>query len=155
MKSKINLIILTIGKKPLIGLYNYKDNNLVEIIAITEQLSEGLPLAFKDIDQKYQIEKIAFVNGPGSFMAIKIGYIFLRTFEIVRQNIELLGNDGFYFNNNMPIKAINNLWFIKENSSIEIKKLDNIYESEFILPKIFKYSEYSKNIEPIYILNAI
>ncbi len=155
---KINLIILTISKKPSIGIYDFEQNNLIEIVLLNGQLSETLPIEFKKIHQKYSIKKIAFVNGPGSFMAIKIGYIFLRTFVIVHDEVELFGIDGFYFNKNSPIKAINNLWFVKNNNlSIEVKEYNSsiIEDSDFILPDLFIETDFSKNIEPIYILNAV
>jgi tRNA threonylcarbamoyladenosine biosynthesis protein TsaB len=85
-------------------------------------------------------------------MSIKLTYIFLKTLQIVK-NISIFAVDGFYFNQNSPIKALRNRFFVKENGTITIKKAKS--SNNFELPKKLFFKDFSKDIEPLYILNAV
>jgi len=132
-----------------IGLY--KEGRLFKEIVSDKMTSDFLPEFFESI-KEYKIDKIIYSNGPGSYMAIKLVYIFLKTLQIT-QNITILSADGFYFNKNKPIKAIGNRYFVKNNDTITIKEANEV--GEFELPKNLNYSDFSADIEPIYILNAV
>ena len=146
----IDIVIISISKPLKIGLY--KDNELFEEIETNHMMSDFLPKFFDEILKKYEINNIIYVNGPGSYMAIKLAYIFLKTLQITK-NINILASDGFYFNQNKPIKAIGNKYFYKENGKIILKESDKA--GEFNLPKVVNLSDFSNDIEPIYILNAV
>jgi len=146
----IDIVLLPISKPIKVGLY--KEGKLFEIIESEEMTSDFLPKFFNDILKKYEVKNIIYTNGPGSYMAIKLTYIFLKTLQITK-NINILSQDGFYFNKNLPIKAIGNRYFVKENDTITIKSSDIV--GEFELPKVLEYSDFSKDIEPVYILNAV
>jgi hypothetical protein len=146
----IDIVIIPISKPLLIGLY--RNNELFEVIESEEMTSDFLPNFFNDILKKYEVKNIIYANGPGSYMAIKLTYIFLKTLQITK-NINILSQDGFYFNQNLPIKAIGNRYFIKENDTITIKSSDVV--GKFELPKVLNYSDFSDDIEPVYILNAV
>lgn len=107
-----------------------------------------------DIIKKYQIEQIFFTNGPGSFMSIKMSYIFLKTLSIVYK-IPIFAQDGFAFNDNQPIKSVGKSYFIKKNDIISIQKQNGLQEGKFYLPEILDESKFSQNIEPLYILPPI
>ncbi len=87
-------------------------------------------------------------------MAIKITYIFLRTLSITK-NIELFGCDGFNFNAKSPIKAMGKMYFIKKDDKISTEFFDEEPISEFVLPKNIKLENFTKDIEPLYILPAV
>ena len=87
-------------------------------------------------------------------MAIKITYIFLRTLGITK-NIELFASDGFNFNSNRPIKAMRKMYFVKKDGKIETKFFEDELANKFILPKTIEIENFSKDIEPIYILPAV
>jgi len=150
LQQLIDIVIIPMSKPMKIGLY--KNKELFEEIETDKMTSDFLPSFFKDILEKYEIKNIIYANGPGSYMAIKLVYIFLKTLQITK-NITILSQDGFYFNQNLPIKAIGNRYFIKENDTITMKESDIV--GKFELPKVLEYSDFSKNIEPIYILNAV
>ena len=149
---EINVVIIAIETPLIIGLY--KNNKLFESRYIDGQTSETLPIEFNKLLENYKIKKVVFANGPGSFMAIKISYLFLKTVAQIK-NIELFGVDGFYFNFNQPIRAINNMAFIKDGKDIIVKKIEDFKSSPFSLPNSFEVEKYSKDIEPLYILPAI
>ena len=87
-------------------------------------------------------------------MAIKITYLFLRTIQIA-SNIPLYACDGFEFNKNGVIKAVGNLYFIKEDGKIFTKIFKQAPEVEFELPTMLERSKFCDECEPLYYLPAI
>ena len=137
----------------MVGIY--EGSILIEKFSSNKKTSDILPKIFEQILEKYDIKRAFFANGPGSFMAIKVSYIFLKTLSIIK-GIELFATDGFSFNDNAPIKAIGKKYFIKENGKIEAKFIE-VDESliEFKLPKLLESQKFTTNIEPLYILPAV
>ena len=95
-------------------------------------------------------------NGPGSFMAIKVSFVFLKTLSITKQ-IPLFGCDGFYFNQNSPIKAVGNRFFMKKNGNISTEIFDGNKEDikPFVLPSFLDKTIFKEDVEPIYVLPAV
>ena len=87
-------------------------------------------------------------------MAIKASYIFLKTISISK-NIKFLACDGFYFNQNSPIKSLGNKWFVKDKNSIILKEDQVLYVKEFALPEVLDISIFSEESEPLYVLPAV
>ncbi len=136
----------------LVGIY--KEGKIIEKIESKEKTSESLPLIFEDILKKYTPTSLYYAKGPGSFMAIKISYVFLKTISIVK-DIPLFGADAFYFNDHLPIKATGKLYFVKENGIIRTKKLQSKKTGEFYLPLFLNKEVFSLDSEPLYILPAV
>ena len=147
-----NLVIIALTSPIHIGIYN--DTTLVETIKSEERSSEVLPELFKDILARYEIQNIIYANGPGSFMAIKVSYIFLRTLCIVK-NITLLATDAFYFNNNTPIKAVGKLYFVKNSNAIETVVITDPPVMEFKLPQELKLNDFTTESAPFYGIGAV
>lgn len=144
-----------------VGLSKTTQSTMIESVESYEKTSDILPLIFKNILETYKIKNLYYATGPGSFMAIKITYIFLRTLSIVN-NIELFGSIGFNFNQNSPIKANGSKYFIlnENNSDIELFNFNfieenNIKINNFMLPKILDKNIFSKNNKPLYVLPAV
>ena len=155
MKKDITLLVISITSPILVGIYDQEDN-LVEIISKEGKTSDILPLIFEELEAKYTLKELLYVNGPGSYMAIKISYIFLKTYSIIK-NITLKGAVGFEFNGNSPIKALGKKYFFNGkdgNISIDfLKKTDTI--EDFILPKRLNKNIFSKDCLPNYNLPAV
>ncbi len=132
----------------------YKDSKIIKEYCKTEQTSEVLPILFYEILQRYEIKSLFFANGPGSFMAIKVSYIFLRTLSI-SLGVDLLGIDGFAFNQNRPIRALKKVYFVKKNDKIETKIISTEIQQSFELPQLLNRDIFSKDCEPLYILPAV
>lgn len=145
-------MIISLTSPLLIGLY--EENNLIKKLSFDEQTSEVLPKIFTELFKEYHIQSVFFARGPGSFMAIKITYIFLRTLSIVK-GIKLYANDGFYFSNNEPIKAMKKMYFIKENDTITSKFFKEEIHTNFFLPEKLNPEEFTEDIEPLYVLPAV
>lgn len=145
-------MVISLSSPLQIGLY--ENNHLFEKFSYEEHTSEALPRAFEVILKKYNIQRIFFAKGPGSFMAIKITYIFLRTLSITK-NISLYASDGFYFSNNQPIRAMKKMYFMKKDDKITTQFLQDALETEFFLPQTIELENFSQDIEPLYILPAV
>ncbi len=151
-KKKVSVVVLALSTPIYIGIY--ENNQCIQQIQSEEKSSEILPVLFEQINQKYEIEKLFYANGPGSFMAIKVAYLFLKTISIVKK-IPLLATDAFYFNANHPIKAIGKLYFVKINEDIVTQKFDTPQESVFQLPKILDESQFTNIATPLYKIGAV
>ncbi|RXK13345.1 hypothetical protein CP965_05965 [Halarcobacter mediterraneus] len=147
------VLVVSISKPLLIGIYKNKD--LIEEFEVEGMTSDFLPLTFNKIIKKYNINRINYVNTPGSYMAIKVAYVFLKTLSISK-DIEFYACSGFEFNGNTPIKALGKKYFINENDTIKVDFLDNNTKiQDFKLPKSLKEINFSLETLPIYNLPAV
>ena len=152
MLKKVDIVCVTLSSPIFIGIY--ENNKLINTIECNEKSSESLPKIFKEFLVKYEIENIFYANGPGSFMAIKVAYIFLKSLSILK-NIPFFATDAFYFNNNQPIKAIGKLFFVKISSEIKTQKLEIAPQSSFQLPDVLDYNEFTNITAPSYGIGAV
>lgn len=149
---KVDILCITLTSPIKIGIYS--DNKLIETIQSTEKSSDVLPVIFKKLLQTYDVQRLFYANGPGSFMAIKVAYIFLKSLSILKK-IPLLATDAFYFNENQPIKAIGKLYFVKINQEIKTQKIETAPQTDFTLPDVLDYNEFSTNTTPLYMIGAV
>ena len=75
----------------------YEEGRLIDTISSDLKTSEILLPLIKECLDKYDISRIIYTRGPGSYMAIKLTYLMLKTIEIV-QGIECVGCSGFTLN---------------------------------------------------------
>ncbi len=149
----IEVFVISISNPLLIGIY--KDKKLIQEIKQEGMTSDILPLLFKEILNKYDLKGIYYVNSPGSYMSIKVSYIFFKTLSITKK-IPFFASVGFNFNNNSPIKALGKKYFIKENDIIKVDFLDNdIKIHDFKLPNSLDNKLFSEKTLPIYNLPAV
>ena len=133
MKNNIEVLVISISNPILIGIY--EDKNLIQTISNEGKTSDILPSIFQNILDQYNIQALYYVSSPGSFMAIKVAYIFLKTLSITL-NIPLKAMDGFSFNNNTAIKALGKKYFFKSkdgNITTRLLNQDDKLE-DFTLP---------------------
>ena len=150
--SKYTLLVISISSPTLVGVY--KDNNLVKTYSSDKKTSEILLPLLNECLENYTIAEIIYTRGPGSYMAIKLTYIMLKTIEITR-GIKCIGCSGFILNNNEPIKAIGNLYFIKEKETIITKKFEQPVKTIFTLPQSIQGLQRDSESTPDYILPAV
>jgi hypothetical protein len=149
-KPLVDIVAIVVSKPLKIGVY--ENNKLIETIEKEGLTSDILPIVFDELLKKYEINSIIYSKGPGSFMSIKLSYVFFKTLQIAK-GIEFLAADGFYFNKNHPIKAVGKSYFVKKEGIITLKK--NLKEGEFLLPEILNKKDFSKDTSPIYVLKAV
>jgi len=149
-KPSVDIVAIVISSPLKVGIY--ERGKLIKIIQKEGKTSEVLPEIMDNILKSYKINHIIYTKGPGSYMAIKLSYIFFKTLEITK-NIKLLAAEGFEFNNNKPIKAAGNSYFVKKQGIISLEK--NKKEGEFFLPKSIDISLFDKDTSPLYVLSPV
>ena len=149
---KFQLLVISIASPLLVGVY--REGELIERISSDKKTSEVLLPVIAELMERYPIESIIYTRGPGSYMAIKLTYIMLKTIEIVR-DIPCYGCSAFMLNGGQPIKAIGNLYFIKEKETIMTKKYEQPPKTEFTLPQRIHDLELDGESTPEYVLPAV
>jgi len=132
----------------------YEEGKLIQAISSDKQTSVILLPLIRECIDKYDISTIIYTRGPGSYMAIKLTYIMLKTIEIIR-GIKCVGCSGFALNGGEPIKAMGNLYFIKEKETIITKKIEQPVNVKFTLPQSIHDLELDEESTPDYILPAV
>ncbi len=149
-KPSVDIVAITISSPLLIGIY--ENQKLIKTVKKEGKTSEILPLVFDRILKHYEVKHIVYSKGPGSYMAIKLSYLFFKTLEIAK-NIKLLGAEGFEFNNNAPIKAVGNTFFVKKNGIISLEKSKT--QGKFFLPEKIDIEKFNSDASPLYVLNPV
>ncbi len=151
---KTTLFVISIANPILIGLY--KDGNLEKTIESVGKTSDILPHIVDDILKEHTLNEIIYVNGPGSYMSIKIAYLFLKTLSITLGS-EFLAISGFALNENSPIKALGKKYFYQEdNGEIQMRFLEeNELLIPFSLPNKIDYQKCTTDTLPNYQLPAV
>jgi len=149
-KPLVDLVSITISSPSLFGIY--QNGKLIKLIKKEGKTSEVLPSVFDEISKNYNIRKIIYTRGPGSYMAIKLSYVFFKSIEITK-GIKLLGADGFEFNQNKPIKAVGKSFFVKRDGIITLEK--DLKAGEFSLPESLEQIDFSDDTSPLYILSPV
>ena len=152
--KQIDIFVISLASPILVGIY--ENNALIDTISNEGKTSEVLPEIFEDILKKYTIKNIIYVNGPGSYMAIKVAYIFLKTICITKHT-NFYACSGFEVNKNSPIKALGKKYFVQdENKNITMRVLNEDEKlSDFVLPNIININHYKKETLPNYQLPAV
>ncbi len=149
----IEVLVITISNPLLIGIY--KNKKLIKEHKLDGKTSDLLPGLFKELLKEYDIKKIIYVNSPGSFMSIKVAYIFLKTISITK-NITFNACEGFEFNQNSPIKALGKKYFIKSENELKVDFLEkDCIIHDFNLPMSIEKYNFNEETLPIYNLPAV
>ena len=149
---KVDIVVIALSTPIMIGVY--EKGELSKTFTSQKQSSEYLPEIFAFLLQEYDIQTVTYANGPGSFMAIKMSYLFLKSLEIVK-GIELYAALAFEFNDYTPIKALGKLYFHYENGDILTRPLGDVTLKSMSLPKVLELKKFSTLTEPNYILPAV
>ncbi len=149
----IEVLVISISNPLLVGVY--KNSNLIKSFEEHGVTSNILPIILKEILDEFKVSKINYVNTPGSYMAIKVSYLFLKTVCLAK-NIQLKACSGFEFNKNSPIKALGKKYFINDNGKVKVDFLDNKSKMhDFKLPNVLDDKIFSLKTLPIYNLPAV
>ncbi len=152
---EVTLLIICISSPILIGIY--EDDILIKTTQSDKKTSEILLPMIEECLKSYEVTKIIYTRGPGSYMAIKLTYIILKSIETIK-DIECFACSGFELNNNQPIKAIGKLYFIKEKETIITKKYEQLVcpnDIRFTLPQSIHDLKIDEESTPEYCLPAV
>jgi tRNA A37 threonylcarbamoyladenosine modification protein TsaB len=146
------VLVIALSSPVFVGIYD--NNKLIYSFKSYEMVSNSLPKIFKKILQSFTCKELFYARGPGSFMAIKASFVYLRSLQIAL-NVPLFACEGFIFNGNSPIKAFGNQWFVKEKINIVLKENDMTKIEPFKLPNILDRKKFNEDSEPLYVLSVI
>ena len=152
MLKEVDVLLIALSSPIQLGIY--ENNKLIDTLVSDKKSSDILPLLYKKVFDTYNVKSLFYTNGPGSFMAIKVSYIFLKSLSILKK-IPLYATDAFSFNENRPIKALAKLCFVKIDSEIKTQKLEIVPEVNYKLPDVLDYNEFSKITTPLYCIEAV
>lgn len=147
--QKVTLLFIPQAKPVLLGIY--ENSNLIKTISSEQNASEFIPEILSKLQTEFKIENIIYSNGPGSFMGIKVAYIALRSYSIIK-GIDLFAVSGFELNSYGAIRANNKLSFVLDGNKIILAKKE---PSKFVLPQNLSKLNLTDDILPNYILSAV
>lgn len=147
-----DLILLCAPDNLRLGVYEQK--KLAQTIEIRGKASEQLSVVFEKLLQNHRIETLCYSNGPGSFMAIKLSFIFLKSLQMVL-GFKMFSVSLFYFNKNAPIKAVGKMAFVKKQDKICTIFMEEVPKSTFVLPTNFCKEDFCQMVQPQYYLNHL
>lgn len=152
-EKKIDLVLIGVNSPTLCGVY--ENLQLQKSFSSSQRTGDALLEVFASVFEYLQdksIRAIFYARGPGSFTSLKLTHIFLQTLQLHR-GFELYSTDSFYFNENTPIKAFGNKFFLKNSSEeIEIEESYEPLQKEFFLPKVLIPDDFDSRNTPLYIL---
>ncbi|RRD54774.1 glycoprotease [Campylobacter rectus] len=100
---------------------------------------------------EFNLQKIIYANGPGSFMGVKVAYVVLKTISIVKE-CEFYAVSGFELNGGAPIRANKNLSFVDTPEGIKLQKAQ---AGEFCLPQNLAVLNLNLDTLPNYVIQAV
>lgn len=147
-----DVVVIALGTPLRVGVY--QEGLLIESIESEQGASEALPQIFAALMSRYRLRTLAYAKGPGSFMGIKVAYLFLKTLSIVN-GYRFVATDAFFFNENRPIKAVGKLYFVKNADTIETRAFDEVPQGGFVLPRQIRIDEFDVDTLPFYGIGAV
>lgn len=144
-------IILFSSSEPFIaGLY--KEQKKTETFVSEKKTSDALLDFYTAFIQDHLIQTIYFSKGPGSFMSIKLTYVFLKTLALTK-DIKLQAAEAFVFSATGSVPASKNSSFLKKEGTITLlkEKMDH----KISLPEIIDPALFDDTIEPFYFLPPV
>lgn len=148
---KVTLLVLTIARPTVVAIY-LEDSTLAKSWSFDEKLTDKLYSVVAEIEKSFEIERVAYANGPGSFMGLKLAYVFLQTYATIK-NIAFVAASSFVFAD--KIHSNGKRWFVKRGEDIDLITLDGSKEIFFMPPKRLDLAQFRSHVEPNYILPAV
>ncbi|GAA8636898.1 tRNA (adenosine(37)-N6)-threonylcarbamoyltransferase complex dimerization subunit type 1 TsaB [Helicobacter pylori] len=156
---ELDLALISLGDGVLLGVY--QDNFLCTSYTSKSKTSEALVEVFSQLFKDFKnptlpaIKGVYYAKGPGSFTSLKLTHVFLHTLALIH-DFELYSTTGFDFNDNTPILAYANKYFVsKETESLSDFKDLKIVPKDFMLPPFLEKDKFTQLNTPFYILSPI
>ncbi|GAA6991008.1 tRNA (adenosine(37)-N6)-threonylcarbamoyltransferase complex dimerization subunit type 1 TsaB [Helicobacter pylori] len=156
---ELDLVLISLGEGVLLGVY--QNNFLCASYTSKSKTSEALVEVFSQLFKDFKnptlpaIKGVYYAKGPGSFTSLKLTHVFLHTLALIH-DFELYSTTGFDFNDNTPILAYANKYFVsKERESLTDFKDLKIVPKDFKLPPFLEKDKFTQLNTPFYILSPI
>ncbi|WP_164870178.1 tRNA threonylcarbamoyladenosine biosynthesis protein TsaB [Helicobacter pylori] len=156
---ELDLALISLGEGVSLGVY--QNNFLCTSYTSKSKTSEALVEVFSQLFKDFKnptlpaIKGVYYAKGPGSFTSLKLTHVFLHTLALIH-DFELYSTTGFDFNDNTPILAYANKYFVsKERESLTDFKDLKIAPKDFKLPSFLEKDKFTQLNMPFYILPPI
>ncbi|WP_208385794.1 tRNA threonylcarbamoyladenosine biosynthesis protein TsaB [Helicobacter pylori] len=156
---ELDLVLISLGEGVSLGVY--QNNFLFASYTSKSKTSEALVEVFSQLFKDFKnptlpaIKGVYYAKGPGSFTSLKLTHVFLHTLALIH-DFELYSTTGFDFNDNTPILAYANKYFVsKERESLTDFKDLKIAPKDFKLPSFLEKDKFTQLNMPFYILPPI
>ncbi|MCQ2811975.1 tRNA (adenosine(37)-N6)-threonylcarbamoyltransferase complex dimerization subunit type 1 TsaB [Helicobacter pylori] len=156
---ELDLVLISLGDGVLLGVY--QNNFLCTSYTSKSKTSEALVEVFSQLFKDFKnptlpaIKGVYYAKGPGSFTSLKLTHVFLHTLALIH-DFKLYSTTGFDFNDNTPILAYANKYFVsKERESLSDFKDLKIAPKDFMLPPFLEKDKFTQLNTPFYILSPI
>jgi len=148
----VEVLVIPMANPLLIGIY--RNGEKVDELKGEKggYTSDQLPRLMEKILETYRVTGLYYLRGPGSYLSIKLTYLFLKTLQIV-YNIPFKGAEGFPFSENGVIKGVGGAHFVKKEGIISLVR--GVEPGGFKLPEKLDYSLFSEETAPLYFLKAV
>lgn len=156
---ELDLALVSLGDGVSLGVYqnNFLCTSYTSKSKTSEALVEVFSQLFKDFKNSTlpAIKGVYYAKGPGSFTSLKLTHVFLHTLALIH-DFELYSTTGFDFNDNTPILAYANKYFVsKERESLSDFKDLKIAPKDFMLPPFLEKDKFTQLNTPFYILPPV
>ena len=152
-KEPVTLLLLSAQTPLCVGLYD-ASGVLVRRYERTGQISQVLYPLFREIGAEFEVVALAYARGPGSFMGLKLGFVFLRSFAIAKK-IPMRSASSFFFSAGAPIVATRHSAYLLSDDKISLCRLESAPENRMQLPKRVDFEALDEPLEPLYIQPAV
>ncbi|XNZ28182.1 tRNA threonylcarbamoyladenosine biosynthesis protein TsaB [Helicobacter pylori] len=156
---ELDLALVSLGDGVLLGVY--QNNFLCASYTSKSKTSEALVEVFSQLFKDFKnptlpaVKGVYYAKGLGSFTSLKLTHVFLHTLALI-YDFELYSTTGFDFNDNTPILAYANKYFVsKEMESLTDFKDLKIAPKDFKLPSFLEKDKFTQLNTPFYILPPI
>ncbi|GAA7437194.1 tRNA (adenosine(37)-N6)-threonylcarbamoyltransferase complex dimerization subunit type 1 TsaB [Helicobacter pylori] len=156
---ELDLVLVSLGGGVSLGVY--QNSFLCTSYTSKSKTSDALVEVFSQLFEDFKnpilpaIKGVYYAKGPGSFTSLKLTHVFLHTLALI-YNFELYSTTGFDFNDNTPILAYANKYFVsKETGSLTDFRDLRIVPKDFILPPFLEKGKFTQLNTPFYILPPI
>lgn len=152
-KLPVTVLLISASRPMRLAVYDRVGAKLESFESDAPATESFYPL-FKAIDEKYAIEKLAYARGPGSFMGLKLGYVFMQTLALAR-NLPFTAASSFVLSDGAPVQAHGKRWFAQEANGIGVKLFEAAPEDRLLPPDRLDLNLFDTNTEPDYFMPAV
>lgn len=152
-KLPVTVLLISASRPMRLAVYDRAGAKLESFESDAPATESFYPL-FKAIDEQYAIEKLAYARGPGSFMGLKLGYVFMQTLALAR-NLPFAAASSFALSGGAPVHAHGKRWFVPQGNEVSVQTFDPAPENRLLPPDRLDLSLFDTNTEPDYLMPAV
>ncbi|MGE4295437.1 MAG: hypothetical protein AB7E49_07045 [Campylobacterales bacterium] len=152
-KSPVFVLLVSASRPMRLAVYDLGGNRL-ELHESDAPATESFYPFFKTIDDRYDIARVAYARGPGSFMGLKLGYVFLQSFAMARR-IPFASVSSFALTRGAPVQAHGKRWFVLEGGEVSVRAFETPPQAALLPPEQIDFSIFEAACEPEYLMPAV